>query len=328
MKKQVTLLLLLFCYLAATAQKNPTKPFLRIYEDNDAFDVTEKATDWGYTNGLRLDIFYTPKKYHAGLFNVFDKLVGENRVTTAGWGVMQSMMVPKGTRLLIPDKNDYAYAGGLFAVHTIHSTNNTKKIAVQSEFVAGLLGPLSFAKETQILFHTLIKDQLPQGWGHQLPTDILLNYNLKVEKQLVACKEVALIGGGETFLGSMSDGISMSLLLSSEGKAGHFSGLTNQFFSVNRRKPKLSAAVKSSVDLIMYDALLKGGLFNKNSPVYNKDCESGTDLKRQKLRYNLELFLLASFRGFSISFSQKASSTDFKDYGHHTVGNISIYTTL
>ena len=327
MKKPFFFIFSFFFLPAAYSQYNQLhKKFFRLYADNDGLFLSNRSEDWGYTGGNRIDLFYNTPGGRSDFFSRFNQLAGQNSVTTKGWGLMQLILTPKKIRPIVPDKNDYSYAGALIAVHTIHTANERGKINLHTEWIVGMLGPPSFAKQTQIFFHDLIKNPRPMGWDYQLPTDLLLNYNIGVEKQLAGIKNISFIGGAELFFGSMKDALSFHLLLQIGNKNGYFSGLTNQYFAAN--KPELSVSLRTSADLILYNALLEGGIFNKESPVRNSHSKSGTSLQRLRTTGSLDLFILFSTKKFAVSLTQKTVSTEFKGYGSHSIGNISIYKPL
>lgn len=326
MNNRTAILLLLLCVTGrAGAQREPgTKNFFRLYVDNDALILSSNATDWGYTSGLRIDFFYSPEKKYNGHFGWPGRLTGSKTVITRGWGLMQVIMAPQKTSLTVPEKHDYAYSGGLVAVYTVHAANPLKKINVQSECIIGMMGPPSLAEQTQSFFHRLIKDPLPMGWSYQLPTDLLVNYNVKAERSLVETKLIVVTGSGEFLLGSMKDGLSLDMVLQiGKQKKNYFSGLSNQYFAAE--KPTVSLLFKATASLIAYDALLQGGLLNSQSPVHKNNSVSGTELTRQKAGGSLQLMLLFSARRFAATFSQQITSATFRGYGAHSVGNISLY---
>jgi lipid A 3-O-deacylase len=325
MKRNTCFLLLCFVFHTACAQDH----FLRLYTDNDAFVPTNNATDWGYTSGTRIDLFYTTTNKKS-FFTWFNKLAGEQRITTKGWGSMQTIIAPQKTGLIVPDKNDYPYAGALVGIHTIHSANEAKKLNLRSEWIVGLMGPPSFGEQTHRFFHRVIKDPLPMGWDHQLPTDLLLNCNVQAEK-LLATKHlpgmpVNFIGSAELRSGTMNDGLSAGISVRIGDPKNYFTGLTKQYFP--GKGIHVSMSMKISADLVLYNALLEGGLFNKRSPVHDKHSVLGTDRKIQHLTASGEFFLLISMERFALSFQLKAISPELKGYDAHSFGNLSLYIPL
>src|SRR5688572_28780761 len=156
MKQLIFYFLFLFSPGTAYLQEKSQK-FLRLCADNDALILSNNASDWGYTSGIRTDFFYEARG-RQNFFAWFNKLPGPGSITTKGWGLMQKIFAPHKTSLSIPEKNDYPYSGALFAIHTIHSARSSEKLNLQSEWLIGLMGPPALGKQTHRFFHRLIKD--------------------------------------------------------------------------------------------------------------------------------------------------------------------------
>lgn len=323
MKKAFFHLAALFAYLFATGQEPGTpQRFIRLYEDNDGINALLKGQDWGYTNGTRLDYFGPRKKQRARLHQKIR--IFSPKYATNGWSILQVMITPQKTRPFIPDKNDYPYAGALMAVHTRQKADPYNKRILQTEWVAGVMGPASFARQTQVFLHRLIGDPKPNGWDYQLPADLLLNYNVTYEKQVAGKNKLIVVAGANGFAGTLSDGLSAYSIIRFQKNLSYFSGLASQYFPVNQKKPGFAFSIKPSLDAVLYNALLDGGLFNRQSPVHDGNAISGTDLQRNIIQARLDILLHVSFRQFSLSFTQKIYSPDFKNYSGHKVGNLSL----
>jgi lipid A 3-O-deacylase len=323
--KQWIIYLFLLLEVNNTYAQDTSHRFMRFYADNDAFVPSNNATDWGYTSGIRVDLFRTSTLLYGvnqgiNTYNHFD------RMNTAGWGLMQLIYAPQKTSLTTPDKNDYPYSGALVLIKSFHSSYSKRKLNVLSECVVGVMGPPSLGKQTHIFFHRLIDDPKPMGWDHQLPTDLLLNFNLRAEKLLAGNNNMAVIGTGQVRCGTMNDDLSVGLQFQVGKTKNYFNGLTDQSFSKN--KATLFFSLKTSADLVFYNALLQGGLLNKKSPVHDKNSTLGTDRKLETLRGNVDIFFLFSLKKFAVSVGQKFSTSELKNYGGHSFGNISIYKTL
>lgn len=321
MRKTLLFILVFFTgrLLSAQPDNRPAHLFL-LSEENDGINAWFRGTDLGYTNGIRMDYLAPRKKQnknHRGK-------ISPVRISTTGWGIQQLMYTPQKTRPDIPDKNDYAYAGGLMAIHTRYHADPQRKTSTRTEWVAGLTGPAAFAGETQAFLHRLIGDPRPNGWSYQVPTDLLLNAGYTYEKQLAGNSNLLLIAGFSGNAGTWRNGVSAFSLLQFQKNMDYFSGLTRQYFPVNAKKPGWAIAVKPTLALLFYDALLDGGLFNSNSPLHNKDARSGTNLERNRAYAGLDFMLRAGLGRFSLSFTQKMYSPDYDIYGWHKVGNISV----
>ena len=211
--------------LLAQEMKEEAPTFLfRIYEDNDFINSRGLGTDDAYTNGTRFDLFYTKK--HSSRHGI-DKLLpkaGENSVDTYGWGIMQLMFTPRDISKTEYQPDDYPYSGALIATHTLYSYNPVKKFDLQTELVAGVIGPASFAEETQIFVHRLIHYQRPMGWDHQFRNDLLININMTAERQLAAWGHMEIIGGGQVFAGTMLNGVAIYPLIRVGKMTPYFQG--------------------------------------------------------------------------------------------------------
>jgi lipid A 3-O-deacylase len=312
----------ILCLFATGQKSGSTQRFIRFYEDNDGINALFKGQDWGYTNGSRIDFFATPQKKK----KIHQKItLFSPKHTTNSWSIMQVMITPQKTRPFIPDKKDYPYSGALMAIHTQHKADPYRKRILQTEFIAGVMGPPAFAKQTQIFLHRLIGDPRPNGWDYQLPTDLLLNYSLAYEKQVAGKNKLLLVVGANGFAGTLSNGLSAYTTIRFQKNLSYFSGLAGQYFATNQKKPGFAFSAKSSIDAILYNAVLEGGLFNSHSPLHKNNAKSGSDLQRKKILTRLDVMQHLSWRRFSLSFTQKLSSPDYKNYSSHKVGNISFY---
>src|SRR5690606_35302529 len=154
----------------------------RIYVDNDFFAYRKE--DGGYSNGMRLDMFYHRKKQPTSFLSNFLLKAGDSAINTYSWSVMQIMITSNDITKEEWTKGDYPYSGSLFVTHALNSVNPVEKYAIKTEWIAGVMGPESCAGEVQTWFHDLIGHHRPMGWHHQMPTALLLNVNLGYEEML------------------------------------------------------------------------------------------------------------------------------------------------
>src|SRR5260221_4892787 len=130
----------------------PSRLF-RIYEDNDFLNIRGNGTDNSYSNGTRFDFFYSKTKRSRFFIDRLMPKAGDSSINVYGWSLMQIMVTPNDISTAQYQPDDYPYAGALFVTHSLHSYNAVKKYSFQTELVAGIRGPASFAKEFQTLFH-------------------------------------------------------------------------------------------------------------------------------------------------------------------------------
>ena len=335
-----------------TVEEAPTFLF-RIYEDNDFINTRGLGTDNAYTNGTRVDLFYTKRHPSRHSWDAFMPKAGANSVNVYGWGIMQLMFTPNDISTADYQPDDYPYSGALVATHTLYSYNPVKKFDLQTELVAGVIGPASLAKQTQIAVHRLIHYQRPMGWSHQFRNDLLLNVNMTAEKQLAASGHtLEVIGGAQVFAGTMMNGLAFYPLIRIGNMNPYFQGYISQYSggrTENRRRKKWQAylILKPEAQIIFTDALLEGGVFtgNPNTKHGHPPDGGGGDLQAAKtgfssadkstvplpyrgLRswvYGLNYGAVVSSGNFSMSFTQNTSSPSMKGLYSHEVGNISLY---
>lgn len=313
---------ILGCLFASGQEPGTPQRFIRLYEDNDGINALFRGQDWGYTNGTRLDYFSLQQKQEPRLHQ--KNRTFSAKYVTNGWSLLQVMITPQKTRPSIPDKNDYPYAGAMMVIHTRHKADPVNKRILQTEWVAGVMGPASLAEQTQVFLHRLIGDPRPNGWDYQLPADLLLNYNLTYEKQVAGNNKLILVTGANVFAGTLADGLAAYSIIRYQKNLGYFSGLASQHFPTSKKKAGVALSLKPSLDALLYNALLDGGLFNSQSPVLNNNAKSGSELRRKKIQARLDIMLQVSFRQYSLSFTQKLHSPDYTNYSGHKVGNISL----
>lgn len=311
--------LLFFKGLTLNAQrKRLGDGFLRMYLDNDFINFYGKGSDRRYTNGVRFDVFYNAGVKDKGFFR------GANRMNTASWGFTQVMFTPETLIADTTNPQDYPYSGGLYAVHGFHSADPQKKLNVEMLWVAGVMGRLSLAGETQVAMHSMFDEQrVPKGWESQLPTDLLLNYSVAAEKGVAVNKYFLLAGGGRLSAGTMLNAASFYALVKMGNRVSHFDGLRNQF--VGGKKAAFQFYGKPGVDFVLYNALLQGGFFNRRSPLYKEKSDAETGRIPRKVIPNMDLCLLLTFRKIAVSASQKIMAAEFKNMSPNRVGNLSVY---
>ncbi|MHA4807686.1 lipid A-modifier LpxR family protein [Flavitalea flava] len=330
-------------------QDAPTR-LLRIYEDNDFINIYGKGTDNAYTNGTRIDLFYTKKHPSRFFIDRFMPKAGDSSVNVFGWGIMQIMLTPNDIAVTERQSKDYPYSGALFATHTLYSYDPVKKYDFQTELILGVMGPASMAQQLQTWVHRIINYQRPMGWGNQLGTDILMNVNFTAEKQLVAWRSMApygeVIGGGQAFFGTMLNGAAVYTLIRIGIMNPYFDGFMSQYN--NRRthnkagndKVRINFVIKPEVQMIFTNALLQGALFtgapggknpgsggsgnkNGNGNVEAEASQSNPGLHR--MVYSINYGIVVSSGRLGVSFIQSSSSPMMKGLYDHTVGNISLY---
>lgn len=330
MKRGVVSLMGFFiCVSLVHAQEQPAYAHLfRFYYDNDFINVAGKGTDRWYTGGIRLDYFYTKKDPSPSFLNRWMPRAGTDAVNTYGWSLMQMAYTPDQIKKTDPDVNDYPYAGGLFLVHTLHSSDPVKKMILQTELIGGLLGPYSYAAETQEGIHRWIHYQLPMGWDYQMRTDLLLNLNLTAERSVwEAGKWLEVNAGGNIRLGTMEDAANIYGMIRVGKMSPYYDGYLSQYGSPRANKPHRSQmylTIKPGLSITAYNAFVDGGVFT-GRPDYYRTSHEGADpyITDKGIHPFADAGLVYTSGKTSVSLSQNVMAPLVKGLPLHPFGNFS-----
>ena len=325
--KPICCLAVLFLYAVfpSYAQDTLYRHMLRAYWDNDIIKLFGDVSDKGYTNGTRLDYYYT--KDHKSTFFI-DKWMpkaGSQSVNTFGIGLMQTIYTPEDLTLKEPDVRDWPYTGALFLSHSLNSSNPSKTYSLNTEIIAGVMGKASMAEQMQKGIHKIIASDEPMGWDKQFPTDVLLNLNFSLEKQLWHYGRVLeIIGGGEGMAGTMINGASLYGFIRIGKMQPYFNGFIQQYARPFRQKNKLLLymIIKPSLDWVGYNAVLEGGVFAGRSDYYQtaERAQVNNSISRR-----LDLEMVAGYGFVSLSFTQRIMPKLVDGFSHQWLGNISLH---
>ncbi|SEJ28495.1 hypothetical protein SAMN04487995_3958 [Dyadobacter koreensis] len=318
-------LLSLINSVLTNAQSSRPDRIFRFYEDNDFLNFRGAGTDKAYTNGVRLDIFYERKKPSKFPIDRFFPKAGKHSTDTYGWSVMQMMVTPNN--LTIPDfqANDYPYSGALFVTHSLASYNREKKYNFQTEILAGVRGPASFARQTQVWIHQMIGDEIPMGWKNQCNTKALVNLNFAAEKQLLAAGHyMEVIGGAQISAGTLTNSLSIYPLFRIGYMSSYFDGFFSQFsnFAI-RRKIQFYFFVRPQITMLASNALMHGEIENNAQLSNEKKSPYTADINH--VMGNVDFGLVLASGALGISYTQKPTTAYAKGLYGHNVGNISLY---
>lgn len=325
MKKRWTWWLLCICItiLINAANAQTTGEYhhqLRISVDEDFINFRGKGTDKAYTAGTFIDYFYN-KKTPTFFLEKWAPKAGPDAINIYGTGLMHLMFTPNNTRSDTPIHNDYPYAGAVLAHFSSFSYHQQQHFSLQAKLMAGMMGPASGAREIQEFVHDLTGTQQPQGWGYQLPNDILINLELAAEKQVAGNNWIELIGGGKAAAGTMTDALEAYAIIRTGKMKPWFRGLmahtgTPARSSRNGRWQAYAFA-RPAARFVAYNALLQGGI------VLDKYKVVTPDMRRFTASFDYGIVL--SHGNFGISLTQKIFSAYVKGVKSHEVGNITLY---
>lgn len=326
-KIMILLLVPLFINKSLTAQQSGPRHILRVYEDNDFFNIQGHGTDNSYTNGTRLDYFYTKEKRSRFILDRIIPVAGKNSINTYGWGVMQIMVTPNDICKTEYQPNDYHYAGALYVAHTVYSYNKEKKYDFQTEVIAGIRGPGTHAGKTQKAIHKMIGYQEPMGWDNQLSTIPLLNINLTAERQVYALNNfLEVIGGAQVNAGTMLDAVTIYPLMRLGKMVPYFNGFFSHYQSSylhgKKVKTQIYFTAKPKLSFVAHNALFQGRPA-EGSVVTTKELSE--DLRLNHVLPEFEFGMMIVHGNFSMGYTQTHSSPYIRSLYDHNVGNLSVY---
>jgi len=301
-------LILLFCNISGLlfSQAKFRSHWISLESENDAYNLLAAPADWGITNRFGLGWFHA-----------------HTNKSITGWQLEQWMVTPKLTRPAIPDRNDYPYSGALILSHTRARLQPEKKIQWQYSFRAGLLGPPALAKQTQQWLHRVISDPPPNGWDYQLPTDLLLNGSIVIQRMVVKHGLFSAFATAHASVGTYKDeiGVGTQLQLGSLPAMAPF--LPGSRFAQNK-KTGWRIRHEIALDYIPFDALLEGGLFNRRSPVRTGNTNYGSVRVPERIKLQTAVAVEWANRWVAVSYRQHFGAADYRGYERPRRGTVSL----
>ena len=155
----------------ATAADEPKSGAFSIQFENDIFFDTDRH----YTNGVALDYTTAPQDTPPWLADFAHHLpffasTGDVRTD---YQIAQDIFTPANTHIPVPDPTDRPYAGYLYVGLGILSNSDTH--LDQAQLQLGVVGPASLAQDAQNWVHSILGNQLAQGWHFQLRDEPVAN---------------------------------------------------------------------------------------------------------------------------------------------------------
>lgn len=290
--------------------KNPLEEALRKYGqtsgeaffsatwDNDLFDYT----DHYFTNGAGFELIH-PALGSSPIARMLPGL--RYSINYYGLTLVQNMYTPlklNKPEILVGDR---PFASYLVMGHQRISLSPEKNRRLQSELLLGVIGPGSFGNISQDMIH----DETPVGWMYQVENDFIANFNIRFDQGLYSKNGIEIAAVAAAQAGTLYDNISAGFYFQAGRANDRYSSV---FQTTEPQKPfgkriRYYFSLEMMNRMVMYDATLQGGMFNKESiyTIDNKNIEryvfSGTAGFGFSLgKYSLELsqvFLSPEFEG-------------------------------
>ena len=298
---------------------------LRVSMDNDFFAYQKE--DGAYTNGLRFDFISEGKENSKSLERKFYFHTGNNSLVVKELSLTQIMFTSNDITKKDPMPGDYPYSGSLLITRSFNSISPHTNLSVKTEYVGGIMGPYSFACETQRSFHKLINDGRPQGWEHQFPNTLFFNVNISIHRYVLRpAKTAELVFLGEVNTGSLTNRVSIASLLRLGRMLPYFNSHVQQFITPRSTSWQLYVFVKPQASFVGSNLLLEGTAQKSGSALAQAVPPPQVSIRHAV--FTGDLGLVISYRVFAFSFTFIETTGLILNQPNKALGNVSLYIAL
>ena len=245
-----------------------TENYFSLQYDNDVFNHTDRY----YTQGILLTLIHPIVKYSPISYALIR--LNKNARNYYGFHLEQDVFTPITIRHQGIFYGERPYAAVLFMSHSLTSIHPQKRLLIRTCVDLGVIGPAAQGAEEQKGIHKAIDNPQPLGWQYQVSNDVIVNYDIKLEKGIYTKKYFEWMGSAATRIGTLYNDLGVGTFV----RCGIFSpyfnnlGLENDD-SKRKNKFKIYVTARLNVRAVGYNATLQGGLINQ-SRVYT--LSSGT----------------------------------------------------
>ena len=281
--------------------------YFRFHYDNDYFTKSDEY----YTQGITFEFVHPAIKRFP-----LSKLLWQPFKTEPQYGISLNLFGYTPTSILSDSilYGDRPFNAGISVKTFLIQVDEEKHQQISTAFSLGVTGPAALGYEIQYNIHHWLKNPLPHGWEYQTKNDIIINYQLNYEKQIIAAGNNFLLNASaEARLGTINTKIN--------GGFNFMAGRFNKRFTqvdVKKSKAEYYFYAQGRMNLIGYDASMQGGLFNRKSPY----VIPGKDINRATLQ--ADAGIIVNFRKLYLSYTQSILTKEFKTGTYHRWGGVSV----
>lgn len=309
-------LMLLFIPITLTGQKIDntvsfrdikSEDYIRLNYENDVFT----SSDLDYTQGLNLELVSSSliKNPVNHLF-----ILPKNSEFRYGLALEHFCFTADSLESYEIQYGDRPYAGAFMLKSFSIATDTIHKSRIVSSLSVGIIGPGAGGGNLQKELHKIIGSVPPNGWYYQIKNDVVLNYGISYEKQLLRLNDFFSVQtNGALKLGTLFTNASAGLNVTL--------GIINSPFTSVKKNNKFQLYIycQPLVNAIGYDATLQGGIFNRKS-VYTI---ANSDLERFTFQNNFGIVLQAGrfyFEYTETLLTREISTANSHDWGGIRIG--------
>lgn len=154
-------------------------PVFTLYFENDYFG----GEDQHYTNGVKLSWMsgdltdWGQAGWRQSFIESLPFVNAPDRQKNIGVALGQNIYTPRDTGLVVPDPDDRPYAGWTYLEFSFIS--KTEFVMDSVSIQLGIVGPHSYAEDSQRVVHEWLNDGVPRGWDSQLKDEPGINLILE-----------------------------------------------------------------------------------------------------------------------------------------------------
>lgn len=244
------------------------KQLLEVFLENDIFF----GTDIWYSNGVNINVV-SPLWQASPVAKALIPYKGKS-LNFYGLSIIQTMFTPKYPTWEGIQYDDRPFGSYLMLGHSKLSTIPDRKLRISSCLYFGVIGKYALGGDIQSFLHGA--EKRPIGWANQIANDLLINYNVEVEKALFSVQKstISILSGIK--VGSLHTNASLGFRFQWSNSPDYFydpypRSKSQDSWNQILKKLKYSFDISSSITGVAYDASLQGGMFNKTSPYVISD---------------------------------------------------------
>ena len=270
--------------------------YFRFHYDNDYFTSTDKE----YTQGYNFELV-SPRLAKNPVNHLY--ITPKNSEFKYGLSLEHIGFTANNIASNQIQFDDRPFAAAIMLKSFLIATDTINKSRIVSSLNLGIIGPGAFGGDMQTAIHEATGNTIPLGWYNQIKNDVVVNYEISYEKQLLRLNNFFAVQSNTTVrIGTLFTNASVGLNATL--------GIINSPFTTlkNKSKFQLYLYTQPLVNFIGYDATLQGGLFNHKSVYTIKE----SDIERFTFQNNYGIVL--QYRWLYLEYSRTLLTREFS-YG-------------
>lgn len=279
--------------------------YVRHNYENDYFSTSDKF----YTQGINMEVVTSKFEQLPTSF-----LLLHLQKNTVQYGI--ALQHNAYTPTMITDPNirygDRPYGSSAMLQAFTINTNNNKKQRITTMLSLGIIGQIAGGQWMQETIHRNTENVMPEGWQYQIANDVVINYRFFYEKSLLQIDNIlALNTTGLVDAGLLQTKASVGFNI----MLGYFE---SPYSNLQRRRLAIYTYGNVQASATGYDAMLQGGVFNKNS-MYTIPTSN-----TERLTADSKIGFVIRYRGLYLEYFRAHLTREFASGQDHAWGGLLI----